>query len=126
MKTEELIKKQKIYIKKDQYDNFKSQKNIKILSKTVCAASRYLKNNEDKLIITYNLYNPIDYEDLVAKLIEEKYSINDQIAIIRQKDLKVDEYNEFYNFCEKCKVLAKNYVNERDNINYGKEDINKK
>lgn len=117
MKTEELIKKQKIYIKKDQYDNFKSQKNIKILSKTVCAASRYLKNNEDKLIITYNLYNPIDYEDLVAKLIEEKYSINDQIAIIRQKESKPDEYTEFYSFCEECKLKAKAFVSERDAIN---------
>lgn len=117
MKIENLIKKRKIYIKKEEFENLKNKKNIKILSYTERLPSPFDKKNEEKLVVVCNIYNPIAYEDLVVKLIEEKYSINSQIAIIRQKNTKMDEYNDFYNYCEQCKSQAKNFINERNNIN---------
>jgi len=47
-------------------------------------------------------------EDVIASAIAAKYSINDQIAILRQKDTKPEEYQAFFDFAEevKAKVTA--------------------
>jgi len=47
------------------------------------------------------------YEEKVVELIREKYSIDDEIAILRQKDTKQDEYQAWYDYCESCKAQAK-------------------
>ena len=47
------------------------------------------------------------YEERVVELIREKYSIDDEIAILRQKDTKQEEYQAWYNYCESCKAQAK-------------------
>ena len=47
------------------------------------------------------------YEERVVELIRERYSIDDEIAILRQKDTKQDEYQAWYDFCEACKAQAK-------------------
>ena len=40
--------------------------------------------------------------DLVGALIGQKYSINDQISLIRQQDTKSDEYLVFNSFANEC------------------------
>ncbi len=47
-------------------------------------------------------------EQVIASVIAAKYSINDQIAILRQKDTKPEEYQAFFDFAEevKAKVTA--------------------
>lgn len=47
--------------------------------------------------------NQITREEMIALVINSKYSISDQIAILRQKDSKPDEWDEFYNFAEEVK-----------------------
>ena len=47
------------------------------------------------------------YEERVEQLIRERYSINEELAIQRQRDTKVDEFNEYYAYCEECKRIAK-------------------
>lgn len=47
------------------------------------------------------------YEEKVVELIREKYSIDDEIAILRQRDTKADEYQAWYEYCEECKTKAK-------------------
>ena len=47
------------------------------------------------------------YEERVVELIRERYSIDDEIAILRQKDTKQDEYQAWYDYCEACKAQAK-------------------
>lgn len=42
-------------------------------------------------------------EQVIATVINTKYSIDDQIAILRQKDTKPDEYAEFCAFAEEAK-----------------------
>lgn len=53
----------------------------------------------------------ISREQMIAKVISAKYSIDDQIAIIRQKDSKPDEYAAFYEFAEAVKAaVTEEYV----------------
>lgn len=52
-------------------------------------------------------YNEISYEETVVALIRERYSLDDELAIHRQKDTKPDEWQEYNAFCEECKAKAK-------------------
>ena len=47
------------------------------------------------------------YPKLVQDLINEKYSIFDEIALLRQRSTKKAEFNEYNAYCEDCKVRAK-------------------
>ena len=47
------------------------------------------------------------YEEYVNQLIREKYSLSQELAILRQRDTKADEYEEYNTFCEACKKVAK-------------------
>lgn len=47
------------------------------------------------------------YEERVEQLIRERYSLNQELAIQRQRDTKVDEFNEYFAYCEECKQKAK-------------------
>lgn len=60
---------------------------------------------------TVNIKPTIKYEELVEKKIRQKYSVSDEIAILRQSEVKQDEYNDYYNFCEHCKMEAKKELN---------------
>lgn len=51
-------------------------------------------------------YKPT-YEEIVEQLIRERYSINQELAIQRQRDTKVEEFNEYFAYCEECKLKAK-------------------
>ena len=50
----------------------------------------------------------MSYEDRVATLIRERYSVDDEIALLRERDSRPDEYTEYLTFCEECKEKAKN------------------
>ena len=51
-------------------------------------------------------YKPT-YEERVEQLIRERYSLNQELAIQRQRDTKVEEFNAYYEYCEECKTKAK-------------------
>ena len=55
-----------------------------------------------------------DYKEEVVRRIREKYSVADEIAILRQQDIKPKEYQEWYDFCESVKQSVKeemkNYI----------------
>ena len=48
-----------------------------------------------------------EYPAYVAMKIHEVYSLDDEIAILRQKDEKPDEYAKYYSYCEAVKTEAK-------------------
>lgn len=52
--------------------------------------------------------NRITRDEMIGQIIAARYSINDQIAILRQKDTKPEEYEAFFRFAEevKAKVTA--------------------
>lgn len=50
------------------------------------------------------------YADRVSALIREKYSVNDELAISRQRYVKTQEFDDYYNFCERCKAKARKEI----------------
>lgn len=47
------------------------------------------------------------YRQRIVELIRERYSMDDEIAILRQRDSKIAEFNEYDAFAESCKVTAR-------------------
>lgn len=58
-------------------------------------------------------YTESEYEDLVGRKIAERYSINAQIALLRQAATKPDEFAAFDAFAEACKAEARKELAER-------------
>lgn len=54
-----------------------------------------------------NKFNQMSYEDLVVLFIRERYSIDEELAIQRQRETKISEFNEYNSYCEECKSKAK-------------------
>lgn len=48
----------------------------------------------------------LDKETIVNGLIRRKYSLSEELAILRQRDSKSDEFVEYNTFAEECKNLA--------------------
>lgn len=48
--------------------------------------------------------NEVSYKDRVISRIREKYSIDDELAILRQRDTKPEEFAEYNAFVEKVKA----------------------
>ena len=55
-------------------------------------------------------YQYMDYGDLVESLIRRKYSLSEELAILRQRDSKPDEFAEYNAYAEQCKAKAKNIL----------------
>ena len=99
---------------------------IKPDSKIVCT-----KEIEGK---QYNIYNPKEedilaegweeytppqpepvsseerYKSRIVELIRERYTQDDEIALLRQRDSKADEFAEYDAYVEQCKAQARNEV----------------
>jgi hypothetical protein len=50
----------------------------------------------------------LTYEQKVINLIRTKYTLDEELAIQRQRDTKPDEFKTYFDFCEECKINAKN------------------
>ena len=48
-----------------------------------------------------------EYENKIVTLIRQKYNVNQELAILRQRDTKPIEYQEYYDYVEQCKAEAK-------------------
>lgn len=75
--------------------------------------------NQLQWLITVKVYSSITYENLVVGLIREKYNADDEYAILRKKLANLDENNEFdeySQFVESCKIKAKAFIYERDSL----------
>ncbi len=46
-------------------------------------------------------------DELTNILIRQKYTMSQELAILRQRDSKIDEYNEYFAWCEECKIRAR-------------------
>ena len=55
------------------------------------------------------------YEDKVDSLIRNRYSLSEELGILRQKDTKKAEYDAYFAYCEQCKVEAKEWLKEHPN-----------
>ena len=65
----------------------------------------------DKTAELERIKNTIDYPQLVDNKIRKKYSLSAELAILRQRSSKPEEFAEYNAFCELCKSEAKNELN---------------
>ena len=47
---------------------------------------------------------------IVSALIRESYTVDDELAVQRQRDTKPDEFAEYNNFAEACKAEANSII----------------
>lgn len=53
-----------------------------------------------------------DYEAEVERLIRARYSVSQELAILRQRDTKPDEFAEYNAFAERCKAEARQTLSQ--------------
>lgn len=58
----------------------------------------------------YSLPTEEQYKQRIVDHIRSRYSINDEIAILRQRDSKSEEFAEYNSFAEHCKKIAYNEI----------------
>ena len=57
-----------------------------------------------------NRLNELNRSKKIVNLIRKKYTLEDELAILRQKDTKTEKYLEYFNYAEECvKNVPKNY-----------------
>lgn len=62
------------------------------------------------------------YNRLVERRIRRRYSVSDELAILRQRDVKPEEFAEYNTFCEQCKAEARLAVEEIAKMKAKKKD----
>ena len=63
----------------------------------------------------------IVYKEQVEALIRERYTVSDELAILRQRNTKPDEFAEYNVFCEECKAKAKGLITEANDNSQNNE-----
>ena len=67
-----------------------------------------LKFNLDKYNAKKQVLTNEEYENKIVALIRKKYNVNQELAILRQRETKPLEYQEYYDYVEQCKKQVKN------------------
>jgi hypothetical protein len=57
-----------------------------------------------------------DYKEQIISAIREKYSVDDELAILRQRDSKPDEFAEYFDFVENIKEAVKHEISDEEPI----------
>ena len=63
------------------------------------------KKNRETDPVSWQAY----YESEIVRLIRKKYTIDRELAILRQRDEKPEEFAEYNNFVENIKLTEKSY-----------------
>jgi hypothetical protein len=68
--------------------------------------------------VYFTVYSNISYEELVAKLVREKYTADEENAIQRKAILNgiTEEFSAYNQYAEECKVRAKEYIARRESV----------
>lgn len=56
------------------------------------------------------------YEELIVSKIRQKYTLNQELAILRQRDTKPEEFTEYNDYVEQCKIEVKEELNDGDRL----------
>lgn len=90
----------------------------KEITEEVVDENRHLKNgyttmaeyNGEKVLV-FHKFTEQNFENIYAgrveQLIRKKYTLSAELAILRQRDSKPDEFAEYNAFAEECKATAK-------------------
>ena len=83
-----------------------------------CVASDFNKDlsfSIDKYKSRKETEAKIEYETKIVSLIRKKYNINQELAILRQRDTKAEEFAEYNAYVESCKARIKYLINYQEN-----------
>lgn len=69
--------------------------------------SEILQTKQQHYEYEKHYWNSVDYGDAINAEIRNKYSQSEEFAILRQKEEKPNEYNEYFAYCENCKAYVK-------------------
>lgn len=64
-----------------------------------------IKAQEQKAEREY--WSNIDYDEAVNSEIRKRYTVSQELAILRQRYDKPLEYEAYYSYCEQCKAFVK-------------------
>ena len=73
-----------------------------------------IDNWEEIAIADIPNYTQADYKAKVVELIRQRYSIDDETAILRQRDTKPEEFDAYNTYAEECKAKARLIVKNND------------
>ena len=67
--------------------------------------------------VTFDTYSKLPYDNIVNKLVKERYSDSEEFAILRKAINGItDEYRIYNAYVEECKVRAKDFIVERERV----------
>lgn len=58
----------------------------------------------------------ISSDEIIDKLIRQKYGISEELSTLRQKETKSSEFSTYFDYCESCKTLGKKIFNLLNDI----------
>lgn len=77
-------------------------KELKVIDGKVVAVERVITPEELEAM------KQEEYENAIVDLIRKRYSLNQELAILRQRDTKPIEFSEYNAYVEQCKQEVKN------------------
>ena len=81
-----------------------------------CDFDLNLKFNEQKYNDRKNAKIDETYKKNIEKTIRSRYSLNDELAILRQKDTKPSEFREYFDYVEQAKLDVKDKMAKGENL----------
>lgn len=99
------------------YENKTKEQIATIVTNCFAKKNKCVRNLviEEDGTTTFSVYSNISYEDLVNKLVKERYSDSEEFAILRKAINGVtDEFVAYNTYVEECKTQAKAFIAERD------------
>lgn len=64
-----------------------------------------------------NIIDDREYGNQVNELIRAKYSLSEELSLLRQRDSKQEEFQKYNAYCEECKKIIKDKMNEGETSN---------
>lgn len=77
------------------------------LTATAIAAMTYAPEDYEEVDEMPVTFDETAYKAAVERLIRERYSVADELGILRQRDTKPQEFAEYNAFAEECKAQAR-------------------
>lgn len=78
-----------------------------LINYDIVQSTRTIEDREE-IIYTckYIIVNKVDKDNIVDALIRDRYSLSQELSILRQRDTKPEEYSEYNDYAEGCKRIA--------------------
>lgn len=94
-----------------------TEEQLQRLEKTTKIETKELTQN-GYYVVTYARYERGSYEEMVNKLVKDRYSDSEEFAILRKSinNPYNSEFIEYNNYVEQCKLQAKAFIEERENV----------